>query len=103
MAFTSSKMPPFKPISFSHSPGPGPRNSSAVECSSGVVFTAVPLEYFRPRGSRRYILRRIQKVQNSAAKLVIESGRRDHVQPLLQAFHWLPVKVRVDYKLSTIC
>ena len=32
-----------------------------------------------------YILRRLQKVQNSAAKLVFKSRRRDHVQPLLRA------------------
>ena len=49
------------------------------------------------------ILRRLQKVQNSAAELVLISRRRDHVQPLLQALHWLPVQARVDYKLSTVC
>ena len=50
-----------------------------------------------------YIIRRLRKIQNSAAKLVFKSGRRDHVQPLLQALHWLPVQARIDYKLSIIC
>ena len=27
----------------------------------------------------------------------------DHVQPLLQALHWLPVQAITDYKLFTIC
>ena len=35
-------------------------------------------------------------------KLVFKSRRCDHVQPLLQALHWLPVQTTVDYKLSTI-
>ena len=54
-------------------------------------------------GCPLYILRRLQKVRNSAAKLVFKSRRRNHVQPLLQALHWLLVQARVDYKLSTIC
>ena len=54
-------------------------------------------------GCPLYILRRLQKVQNSAAELVLISRRRDHVQPLLQALHWLPVHARVGYKLSTVC
>ena len=54
-------------------------------------------------GCPLYILRRLQKVRNSAAKLVFKSRRRNHVQPLLQALHWLLVQARVDYKLSTLC
>ena len=50
-----------------------------------------------------YILRRLQKVQNSVSKLIFKSRRRDQVQPLLQALHWLLVQARVDHKLSTIC
>ena len=49
-----------------------------------------------------YVPKRLQKVQNSAAKLVFKSRKRDHVKPLLQDLHWLPVQARVDYKLSTI-
>ena len=50
-----------------------------------------------------YLLSRIQKVQNSVAKLVFKARGRDRVQPLLQALHWLPVQTRIDYKLSTDC
>ena len=46
---------------------------------------------------------RLQKVLNSAAKLLLKARKLDHVQPLLQAIHWLPVQARIDYKLSTIC
>ena len=48
-------------------------------------------------------LSRLQKVQNSAAKLVFKAHKYDHVQPLLQALCWLPVQAQIDYKLSAIC
>ena len=54
-------------------------------------------------GCPLYILRRLQKDQNSAAKLVFKSPRRHHVQLLLQTLHWLPVQDRIAYKLSIIC
>ena len=57
---------------------------------------------FHLSGCPLYLLSRLQKVQKSAAKLVFTARKRDHVQPLLQALHWLPVQVRTDYKLSTI-
>ena len=53
-------------------------------------------------GCPLYILRRLQEVQSSATKLVFKSHRHDHVRPLLQALHWLPVQARVDCKMSTI-
>ena len=40
---------------------------------------------FLVSGCYFYLLSRLQKVQNSAAKLVFKAGKRDHVQPLLQA------------------
>ena len=46
-------------------------------------------------GCPLYILRRLQKDQNSTVKLVFKSRRRDHVLPLLQFFHWILVQVRV--------
>ena len=48
------------------------------------------------------LLTRLQKVQNSAAKLVFKARNRDHVRFPPQAPHWLPVQARIDYKLSTI-
>ena len=36
-------------------------------------------------------------------KQVFKAHRHDHVQPLLQALHWLPVNAKIHYTLSTIC
>ena len=44
---------------------------------------------------------RLQRVQNNAAKLVLWKSKYDHVTPLLQELHWLPIKFRSQYKIAT--
>ncbi|PIK42144.1 ORF2-encoded protein [Apostichopus japonicus] len=44
-------------------------------------------------------LKKLQTVQNSAARLISCSSRHDHISPVLQSLHWLPVKQRSIYKL----
>jgi len=48
------------------------------------------------------LIRRVQSVQNgdAAARLLTGAGRRDHISPVLQQLHCLPVQRRVDYKLA---
>ena len=41
-------------------------------------------------------------VQNSAARFVMKSSKRDCIQPTLRALHWLPIEYRVQYKILTI-
>ena len=54
-------------------------------------------------GCPDYLIEKIQKVQNSAARLVFKAKKRDHVTPLLKDLHWLPIQQRIKYKLSTLC
>lgn len=54
-------------------------------------------------GSSHYITDKLQKVQNSAARLVFRAKKRDHVTPLLQSLHWLPVEARIQYKIYLLC
>ena len=54
-------------------------------------------------GCPKQTLNRLQKAQNSAARLVLRAKKRDHITPLLRTLHWLPIQARIDYKLSTIC
>ena len=48
-------------------------------------------------------INKLQRVQNCAAKVCYRSRKYDHVTPLLQNLHWLPVKERIDFKIATIC
>ena len=47
-------------------------------------------------------IQRLQRVQNRAAKLIFKARKRDHVTPLLQQLHWLPVQQRILFKILTI-
>ena len=42
---------------------------------------------------------KLQRVQNSAARLVVGARRRDHIQPILQDLHWLPIRKRILFKM----
>ena len=44
----------------------------------------------------------LQRVQNSAARLVLGLSRQSHITPALQQLHWLPVKSRIMFKIATI-
>ena len=48
-------------------------------------------------------LDRLQRVQHNAARLVLGRWGRDHAKPLLRSLHWLPVRARIEYKISTMC
>ena len=57
------------------------------------------LFYGLPKSS----IKRLQHVQNSLARVVIPSCKKyDHIQPVLQELHWLPVGKRIDFKLATL-
>ena len=69
------------------------------------VFVLSKLDYCNSLlcGSPQFILDKLQRVQNSAARLVMKSRKCAHVQPLLRSLHWLPDHSRIDYKISTLC
>ena len=48
-------------------------------------------------------LAKLQHIQNSAARLVLPNPRRESTIPHLEILHWLPIKARIEYKVSTLC
>jgi len=46
------------------------------------------------------LLRRLQSVQNAAARLVTGARRCDHITPVLRQLHWLPVRQHVVFKIA---
>ena len=53
-------------------------------------------------GLPQTILKRLQRVQNCAARLICRRKKHDHVIPLLKELYWMPIHVRPTYKLLTI-
>ena len=50
-----------------------------------------------------YMLEGLQKVKNSAARLIFKCRKQNHISPLLMSLHWLPINARIECKLSVIC
>uniref|UniRef100_A0AAY4A612 Uncharacterized protein n=1 Tax=Denticeps clupeoides TaxID=299321 RepID=A0AAY4A612_9TELE len=39
---------------------------------------------------------KLQLVQNAAARVLTRTRKFDHITPVLQSLHWLPIKFRID-------
>ena len=46
-----------------------------------------------------YQIRKLQRIQNMAARLVFQQPKFSHVTPLMLELHWLPVRYRIQFKL----
>ena len=70
-----------------------------------VAFILTRLDYCNSllAGLPDHKLAKLQRVQNSAARLVLRKPWRESATPLLKILHWLPVKARIEYKVSTLC
>ena len=50
-------------------------------------------------GIPQNLLRKLQYIHNTAARIVTNTPRRAHITPILKALHWLPVKQRIKFKI----
>ena len=68
-----------------------------------IVWLKLDYSNFPLSGSPKHLLDKLQKVKNSAARLVFKALKHEHIKPLLQKLHWLPVVSRIQYKVATLC
>ena len=56
-------------------------------------------------GKRFLLLMRIDLgvLSVPSIRLVCKAKKSDHIHPILETLHWLPVTHRIQYKISTIC
>ena len=45
------------------------------------------------------LINRLQRLQNIAARVITRCSKFDHITPVLYELHWLPVKMRIRFKL----
>ena len=45
---------------------------------------------------------RLQKVQNTAARILTKTKKYDHITHVLKSLHWLPVDKRIQYKINLL-
>ena len=48
------------------------------------------------------LYRRLEAVQNAVARLITNMRRCEHITPVLQQLHWLPVHQRVQFKIAVL-
>lgn len=53
-------------------------------------------------GISQGLLDKVQGLQNAAARLVTGKRKYDHITPVLRDLHWLPIRQRIEYKLSSV-
>ena len=44
-------------------------------------------------------LKKLQLVQNTAARILTRTRKFDHITPVLASLHWLPINARADFKV----
>ena len=50
-------------------------------------------------GLPKSLIHKLQKVQNTAARIVTRTSRHSHITPVLQELHWLPIDLRIKFKV----
>ena len=48
------------------------------------------------------LIAKLQRVQNSAARVVTRNSKFCHITPLLVDLHWLPIKYRIQFKIIVL-
>ena len=43
-------------------------------------------------------LNKLQRIQNSLARVITNTSKYQHITPTLKKLHWLPIKQRIEYK-----
>jgi hypothetical protein len=73
-------------------------------CSIVHAFISSQLDYCNSlmAGLPKNLTAKLQRVQNAAARVVLNLGKYDHITPALVHLHWLPVKHRIEFKVLLI-
>ncbi len=53
-------------------------------------------------GAPKYQVKKLQTVQNAAARVVTKTGKFDHISGKLRDLRWLPVGYRIKYKINLL-
>ena len=74
-----------------------------AECTEILVhaFVSSRLDYSNSllHGSPKYVLQKLQRAQNTAARLIKLSRKYDHVTPHLMDLHWIPIEYRIQFNI----
>ena len=77
-----------------------------MECRQSLVHAYVTsrLDYCHSilYGLPKQQLSKLQRIQNMAARLIMDTMKFDHIKPVLYNLHWLPVNYCIQFKILMI-
>ena len=78
--------------------------SQEATCTIIHAFITSQIDYCNSLMNRlpENLLKKLQRVQNTAARLVFNLRKYDRITPALVTLHWLPVKYRIEFKTLLI-
>jgi len=53
-------------------------------------------------GAADCVIRKLQGIQNAAARLITGTRKFNHITPILRDLHWLSVHLRIKYKIAML-
>ena len=53
-------------------------------------------------GTSRNNIDKLQRVQNTLARVVKQRSKHDHITPLLSELHWSPIEARIRHKIAVL-
>ena len=53
-------------------------------------------------GCTETLLNKLQKIQNYTARVLTGAKTYDHVKPILESLHWLPISSRIDFNIALL-
>ena len=83
------------------------RNYLTQEAAAQLIhaFVTTRLDYCNSLLSGQPInsLKRLQRIQNIAARILTKTKKFDHITPVLKSLHWLPIHLRIKFKILLLC
>ena len=78
--------------------------SQEATCTIMHAFITSQIDYCNSlmNGLPENLIKKLQRVQNTAARLVFNLRKYDRITPALVTLHWLPVKYRIEFKTLLI-
>ena len=77
-------------------------NEASKTVAAAIVGSRLDFCNFLLAGTPVSNLARLQRVQNTHARVVAQKPRFCHITPVLSDLHWLPVRHRISFKIATV-
>ena len=68
-----------------------------------LVLSRIACCYSLLAGLSQSLVGKLQRVQNSAARLAVHAPPQGHITPVLRHLHWFPVRARISYRTACLC